>query len=137
MKQATIRFDLPARRVYTGCLRALKDCGLFRNVEGNEQTFCISATKGLPIFGERLSIRVVASSTDGCDVNMKSTDKLFFNPFKFGNNIMNVRDMSDFIRNEVYRYLKPEQLGVNTSCIKIAEPRIRIVQPDIEFKRNV
>ncbi len=126
MKTSTLDFPYPARRVYTACKAILHDCGEFRSIKEEERTFRLTASKGLPIFGEDLSIHVVATSSTTCQVVMKSTDKLPFNPFKIGNNVRNVKDLDQFIRNEVYRLCQPSQLGINPVEIRLTNPEIRM-----------
>ena len=126
MKTSALDFPYPARRVYTACMAALRECGAFRSIDGDERTFRITATKGLPIFGENLTINIIATSSSSCQVTMKSSDKLLFNPLKFGNNVRNVKDLDQFIRNEVYRLCDSSQLGINQPEIKLTKPEIRL-----------
>lgn len=127
MKTSEIDFPYPARRVFIACQTALRECGMFRSIEGSDRTYRLTASKGIPIFGENLTINVIATSSDTCKVMMKSTDKLLFNPLKIGNNVRNVKDLDQFISNEVYRLCSPEQLHIKA-------PEIRLSQPDIKFK---
>ena len=126
MKTSTLDLPYPARRVYTACIFALRECGVFRSVNGEERTFRITASKGLPVFGENLTVNVIATSSSSCQVTMKSTDKLPFNPLKFGNNLRNVKDLDQFIRNEVYRICDISQLGIHSPHIKLTKPEIRL-----------
>ena len=126
MKTSTLDFSYPARRVYTACMSALRECGRFRSVDGDERTFRITASKGLPVFGENLTVNVIATSSSSCQVTMKSTDKLPFNPLKFGNNVRNLKDLDQFIRNEVYRICDSSQFGIHPPQIKLTKPEIRL-----------
>lgn len=126
MKTSKLDFTFSARRVYTACMAALRKCGMFRSITGDESTFRISASKGLPIVGENLTINVISTSSSSCEVIMKSSDKVLFNPFKLGNNVRNVRDLDQFIRNEVYRLCSPSQLGINPTKINLAQPDIKL-----------
>ena len=126
MKTSALDFPCTARRVYTACMSALRDCGMFRSVDGDECTFRITASKGLPVFGENLTVNVIAISSSSCQVTMKSTGKLPFNPLKFGNNVRNVKDLDRFIRNEVYRIRDSSQLGIAPPQIKLTKPEIRL-----------
>lgn len=112
MKTSTITFDQNVRCVYTGTKAALNKCGIFKHIRANEAQFRISASHGLPIFGEDIIVKVVATGTKSCKVEIKSSDKLLFNIFKWGNNIRNVDDLVDFIQNEIYKYVSPEELGL-------------------------
>ncbi len=122
MKTSKLSFSFPARRVYTACLSGLRDSGVFRAIEGDECKMRISATRGLPIFGENIVINIMAVSSSSCDVELKSSDKLIFNPLIFGNNKRNIADLSQFVRNEVYSRCDRDQ-------IRIASPQIRFKQP--------
>ena len=126
MKTSNLEFPYPARRVYTACMSALCECGVFHSVDGDQRTFRISASKGMPIFGENLTVNVIATSSSSCHVTMKSTDKLPFNPLKFGNNVRNVKDIDQFIRNEVYRICDSSQLSIQPQQIKLTKPEIRL-----------
>ncbi len=125
MKTSTLDFPYNARRVYTACKTILQDCGDFRSIKEDDRTFRLTASKGLPIFGEDLTINVIATSSSSSQVTMKSSDKLFFNPFKIGNNVRNVRDLDQYIRNEVFRLCEPSQLGINPVEIKLKRPEIK------------
>lgn len=107
MKTSTLDFPYTARRVFTACKTILEDCGQFRSIKSDDRTFRITASKGLPIFGEDLSINILATSSSSCEVVIKSTDKLLFNPFKIGNNVNNIKHLDQFIRNEVYDSANP------------------------------
>lgn len=126
MKTSTLDFPYNARRVFTACKTILHNCGEFRSIKEDERTFRLLASKGLPIFGEDLSINVIATSSSSCQVTMKSSDKLFFNPFKIGNNVSNVKDLDQYIRNEVYRLCEPSQLGITPCEIRLKKPEIKI-----------
>ncbi len=127
MKTSEIDFPYPARRVYIACKTILHDCGQFRSIKAHDRVFRLTASKGLPIFGENLTISITATSSESCKVMMKSTDKLIFNPLKIGNNLRNVKDLDQFISNEVYRLCSPDQLRIN-------DPEIRLSQSDIKFR---
>lgn len=103
MKTSIIEFPFPTRRVFTACKNAIKACGIFRSIKIEESVSRITASKGFPIFGEDIIVNVKATASDKCQVILKSSDKLLFNIFKFGNNIRNVSDLSQFISNEVYK----------------------------------
>lgn len=80
----------------------------------------------MPIFGEDLTINIIATSSTSCEVTMKSTDKILFNPFKIGNNIRIVKDLDQFISNEVYRLCSPNELRINTPEIRLSQPEIKL-----------
>lgn len=126
MKTSKLNFPFAARRVYTACMAILRECRMFRSIDGNERTFRITVSKGVPFFGENLTINVIATSSSSCDVTMKSSDKLLFNPLKIGNNVRNIQDLEQFIRNEVYRLCELSQLHINPPQIKITKPEIKL-----------
>lgn len=121
-----LEFPFPSRRVFTACKDALQSCGQFRSIKCDDKTFRIIASKGLPIFGEDVSINVIATTSSTCEVAMKSSDKLFFNPFKIGNNVRIVKDLDQYIRNEVFRLCDTSQIGVTQSQIRLSQPQIKL-----------
>ena len=58
MKTSALDFPYPARRVYTACMAALRECGAFRSIDGDERSFRITASKGLPIFEENSQLGI-------------------------------------------------------------------------------
>ena len=124
MKTSKLDFPFPARRVYTACKDALHNCGEFRSIKSNERTFRITASKGFPIFGEDLLINIIAVTSSNCEVEIRSSDKLIFNPFKIGNNVKNVKDLDQYIRNEVFRLCKLSELGISSNDLPISIPNI-------------
>lgn len=130
MQSSTIEFNQNSRRVFTGVKHVLTTCGEFRSIKIDERNFRITASHGLPIWGEDIMCKVAASGSTSSKVVIESSDKLFFNIFKWGNNKENVGNLSDFIQNEIYRYLSSAELGIqnqlgDTSQIKIVEPKIK------------
>lgn len=128
MKTSMLEFPFPSRRVFTACKDALQSCGQFRSIKCDDKIFRIIASKGLPIFGEDVSINVIATTSTTCEVAMKSSDKLFFNPFKVGNNVRIVKDLDQYIRNEVFRLC-------NTGELRISSNDISILSPSISFRK--
>lgn len=126
MKTSKLDFPYNARRVYTACKTILRECGCFRSIKEDERCFRLTASKGMPIFGEDLTINIIATSSTSCEVTMKSTDKILFNPFKIGNNIRIVKDLDQFISNEVYRLCSPNELRINTPEIRLSQPEIKL-----------
>ena len=128
MKTSKLDFPYPARRVYTACKAVLRECGEFRSIDEDDRTFRLTASKGFLIFGENLTINVIATSSTSCEVTMRSSDKLLFNPFKIGNNVKNIMNLDQYIRNEVFRLCDTDRLRIRANVIAI-----RI--PDIHFKK--
>ena len=65
MRTFTLNFPPPARRVYTAMKKAVRQCGQFKRIECNDQTFTITARHGMSLLslGENITIHVVATST--------------------------------------------------------------------------
>lgn len=126
----TIYFHYNARRVYTAARWAMQNAGVFRSIEADERNFRIRASHGLPVVGENIELRIVATGTDEACVKIESTDKLFYNIFKWGNNKRNVNDVSEYIQNEIYRYLQ-----VDDSACYGRRSEIRIVPPEIKLSK--
>lgn len=115
MWKGELKFDYNARRVFVAVGHALRRTGLFRSIHADEGTFRVTASHGWPLFGEDLAIRVVATGTRVCRVEMTSADKFLINIFKWGNNVRNINDLKDFIRNEVYRCCAESEIKLRQS----------------------
>ena len=129
MQTSTIYFPHNARRVFTAAKWAVQRAGLFSHIAADERLFRIKASRGLPIFGEDIELRIVATGTDEASVEIKSSDKMLYNIFKWGNNKSNVKDIAALVQNEIYRYLQVD----NSACYG-RRSEIRIVPPEIRFK---
>lgn len=126
---STIYFPYNARRVFTAAKWAVQRAGLFSHITADERLFRIKASRGLPIFGENIELRITATGTDEASVEISSSDKMLYNIFKWGNNKGNVKNISALVQNEIYRYLQ-----VNNSACYERRSEIRIVPPEIKFK---
>ena len=129
MQTSTIYFPHNARRVFTAAKWAVQRAGLFSHIAADERLFRIKASRGLPIIGEDIELRIVATGTDEASVEIKSSDKMLYNIFKWGNNKSNVKDIAALVQNEIYRYLQ-----VDDSACYGRRSEIRIVPPEIRFK---
>ena len=130
MSRGTIYFRHNARRVFTAARWALQRVGVFRSIEADEATLRIRASHGLPVVGENVELRIVATGVDEACVKIESTDKLFYNIFKWGNNKRNVNDITEYIQNEIYRYL-----NVNDDACRRQSSEIRIVPNEIKLRK--
>ena len=112
MLKSTLNFTQPARRVYTATKKAIERCGKFKRVECNDQTFTITARHGMSLlsFGENITIRVVATSTQESEVRIESASRIFLNFINGGANKKNVQNLEDYIRNEVYKLCSDEEI---------------------------
>ena len=127
---STIYFPYNARRVFTAAKWAVQGAGLFSRINVNERLFRITASHGFPVVGEDIELRVVATGTDEASVEIKSSDKLLYNIFKWGNNKRNVKDISALVQNEIFRYLR-----VDDSAYYDRRSVIRIVPPEIKLSK--
>ena len=112
MRSSTLNFTQPARRVYTATKKAIQQCGQFKRIECNGQTFIITARHGMSLlsFGENVTIHVVATSTQETEVRIESASRIFLNFLNGGANKKNVQSLEDYIRNEVYKLCSDEEI---------------------------
>ena len=114
MKSSTLILTQPACRVYTATKKAIQQCGQFKRIECNDQTFTITARHGMSLFslGENVIIYVVATSTQETEVRIESASRIFLNFINGGANKKNVQSLEDYIRNEVYKLCSEEEIKV-------------------------
>ena len=112
MKSIILSFTQNARRVYTATKKAVQQCGQFKRIECNDQTFTITARHGMSLlsFGENITIHVVATSTRESEVRIESASRIFLNIINGGANKKNVQSLEDYIRNEVYKLCSDEEI---------------------------
>ena len=112
MRSSTLNFTQPARRVYTATKKAVQQCGQFKRIECNDQTFTITARPGMSLlsFGENIAIHVVAIGTQQTEVRIESASRIFLNFINGGANRKNVQSLEDYIRNEVYKLCSDEEI---------------------------
>ena len=127
---STIYFPYNARRVFTAAKWAVQGAGLFNRINADERLLRITASHGFPVVGEDIELRIVATGTDEASVEIKSSDKLLYNVFKWGNNKRNVKEIAALVQNEIYRYL-----NVNDEACRRRSSEIRIVPPEIKVRR--
>lgn len=130
MQSTTIYFQHNARRVFTAAKWAVQHAGIFTHIAADERLFRIKASHGLPIWGENIELRIVATGTCEASVEIKSSDKMLYNIFKWGNNKSNVKDIAALVQNEIFRYLNVD----NSACYE-RQCEIRIVPPEIKIRR--
>lgn len=82
MQSTTIYFSHNARRVFTAAKWAVQRAGIFSHIKADERLFRIKASHGLPIVGENITLRIVATGTCEASVEIESSDKLLYNIFK-------------------------------------------------------
>ncbi len=115
MRSSTLNFTQSARRVYTATKKAVQQCGQFKWIECNDQTFTIAARHGMSLLslGENVTIHVVATSTQETEVRIESASHIFLNFINDGANKNNVLTLEDYIRNEVYKLCSDEEIKLN------------------------
>ena len=112
MQSVILSFSQNARRVYTATKKAVQQCGQFKRIECNDQTFTITARHGMSLLslGENVTIHVVAKSTQETEVRIESASRIFLNFINGGANKKNVQSLEDYIRNEVFKLCSDEEI---------------------------
>lgn len=105
MQTETIEFQQNVRRVYTAIKHLLYSKSRFKSIVCDDDRFRIVARRGglLSPWSEGIQIKVVALAADASHVTIKSSSRSVLNLLNRGANKRNVIDLSDFIRNEVYK----------------------------------
>lgn len=130
MQREMVDFELNARRVYIAVKRVFYGRTRFSAVECNDEHFIVEGRRGLLIspLSERVKMRVVATGTDSCQVIIESSSRSVLNLFNLGANFRNVKQLGEFIRNEVYRVSNTDE------DIRLKPSEILIRDNDIKFK---
>ena len=130
MQCEKVDFELNARRVYTAVKRVFQGRTRFSSVECDDEHFIVEGRRGWLIspLSERVKMRVVATGTNSCHVIVESSSRSPLNLFNFGANSCNVTQLSEFIRNEVYRVSNTDE------DIHIKPNDIRLRDNDTKFK---
>lgn len=130
MRTETVVFELDARRVYTAVKLVFQRRTRFSAVECDDEHFIVEGRRGWLIspLSERLKMRVVATGTNSCQVIIESSSRSPLNLFNLGANSRNVTQLSDFIRNEVYRVCNTDE------DILLRPNEIRLRDNNIKFK---
>ena len=131
MQRETVDFaEQNARRVYTAVKRVFYGRTRFSAVECDDEQFTIEGRRGWFIspLSERVKMRVVATGTDSCQVIIESSSRSVLNLFNLGANSRNVKQLGEFIRNEVYRVSNTDE------DIRLKPSEILIRDNDIKFK---
>ncbi len=121
MQRETVDFELNARRVYTAVKRVFYGRTRFSSVECDDEHFIVEGRRGWLIspLSERVKMRVVATGTNSCQVIIESSSRSPLNLFNLGANSRNVTQLGEYIRNEVYRICRDEEIRLNPSEIKL------------------
>lgn len=117
MRAIILNFTQPARRVYTATKKAIQQCGQFKRIECNGQTFTITARHGMSLlsFGENITIHIVATSTQESEVRIESASRIFLNIINGGANKKNVQSLEDYIKNEVFKLCSDEEIKLKVN----------------------
>lgn len=121
MQREKVEFGQNARRVYTAVKQVFYGRTRFSAVECDDEHFTIEGRRGWLIspFTERVKMRVVATGTQSCQVIIESSSRSVLNLFNLGANSRNVTQLGEYIRNEVYRICRDEEIRLNPSEIKL------------------
>ena len=130
MQREKVEFGQNARRVYTAVKQVFYGRTRFSAVECDDEHFTIEGRRGWLIspLSERVKMRVVATGTQSCQVIIESSSRSVLNLFNLGANSRNVKQLGEFIRNEVYRVSNTDE------DIRLKPSEILIRDNDIKFK---
>ena len=128
MQTERVDFEQNARRVYTAVKRVFYGRTRFSAVECDDDHFTIEGRRGWLIspLSERVKMRVVATGTQSCEVIIESSSRSPINLFNLGANSRNVTQLGEYIRNEVYRICRDEEIRLNPSEIKLKPNEIKL-----------
>ena len=132
MQHTTIEFPHHnARTVYTAIRKFFKD--RLSAVHCDDSLFTITARHGawLSPLSEKIRIKIVATGTEACQVEIESSSRSFLNLiFGFGANKENVRNLADAIQNQVYKLMTNGE-------IRLEEGKVRLKAPEIRMKNHL
>ena len=107
MQTSTLDFPRNARRVYTAVKHVFDTRTRFGNIKCDDTHFVIEARRGWFIspMTESVKVKVVATGTESSRVTIESSSRSVLNLMNFGANKRNVTNLSDFIQNEVWKFV--------------------------------
>ena len=135
MERSALEFPHNARTTYTAVKHLFEmKRTKFSSVKYNDDLFVVEARHGAWIspFTENVKMKVVATSSQTCNVVIESSSRSILNLLNFGANKGNVSDLSDYINNEVYKLCQPGEIPMVNQDND--HSTIRIVSPEIRFK---
>lgn len=117
MKSNSVEFQQNARRVYTAVRHTFETCGMFHGVKCDDANFVVTARHGASLLalGEKIKVRVVATSTQSSKVVVESGNQIPFNLLNIGQNKRNVTTLTEFIANRVHRLCSDEEIKLRPS----------------------
>lgn len=135
MKSTSLDLLYNARATFTAVKNLFRKNTGFSSVKCNDELFFIETRHGVWFspFNEKVKIKVVATSSQSCKVVIESSSRSVVNLLNFGANKRNISTLSDYINNEVYKLMLPDEVKMLTDQCENHQ-QIRIVQPDIKMK---
>ena len=113
--------------VYTAIRKFFKD--RLSAVHCDDSLFTITARHGawLSPLSEKIRIKIVATGTEACKVEIESSSRSFLNLiFGFGSNKENVKNLADAIQNQVYKLMTNGEIRLEEGKVKLKAPEIRM-----------
>ena len=112
MQTSTLDFPRNARRVYTAVKHVFDTRTRFGNIKCDDTHFVIEARRGWFIspMTESVKVKVVATGTESSRVTIESSSRSVLNLLNFGANKRNVTNISDFIQNEVWKFVSDTEI---------------------------
>lgn len=122
-----------SRTVYAAISRLFESRLRLSAVHCDDSLFTITARHGawLSPLSEKIRIKVMATGTEACQVEIESSSRSFLNLiFGFGANKENVRNLADAIQNQVYKLMTNGE-------IRLEEGKVRLKAPEIRMKNHL
>ena len=141
MKHTTISFPHHnARTVYTAIIQLFDGRLGMSAVHCDDSLFTITARHGawLSPLSEKIRIKIVATGTEACKVEIESSSRSFLNLiFGFGSNKENVKNLADAIQNQVYKLMTNGEIRMSNGEIRMEEGKVRLKAPEIRMKNHL
>lgn len=121
-----------SRTVYAAISRLFESRLRLSAVHCDDDLFTITARHGawLSPLSEKIGIKVVATGTEACKVEIESSSRSFLNfIFGFGANKENVRNLADAIQNQVYKLMTNGEIRMEEGKVRLKAPEIRMKNP--------
>ena len=106
----------------------------FSSIDYDDSMYVIKARHGalLSPFSESIVIGVTATSSSTCMVKIKSSSRSVLNLLNFNANKDNIEVLKQYISNEVYKLMQPDEIKMKQQMDNTSE--VRITPPNIKFK---
>lgn len=134
MQTSILEFPHNARTTYTAVKNLFRKRTKFSSVKTDDDLFIVEARHGawLSPFSENVKMKVVATSSQTCEVVVESSSRSWLNLLNFGANKGNISALSDYINNEVFKLCQPGEIPMVNQ--ENDHSTIRIVPPEIRYK---